>query len=128
MEANLAEVLHEAAREGWIHSAHDVSSGGLVTNLAESCLAGDLGVTFDADEGVDARQMLFSESPGRVVVTVPSRHVLAFAQLCEDARVPLRDAGTVGGRRLEIEDLVDVTLDELRRAHEGGLPIALDDR
>ena len=34
MEANLGEVLHEAAREGLLYSAHDVGHGGLELGIA----------------------------------------------------------------------------------------------
>jgi phosphoribosylformylglycinamidine synthase subunit PurL len=70
-------------------------------------------------------QALFSESPGRVVVTLPSRHVRSFAQLCADAEVPLRDIGTVGGERLVIRDLLDLPLGEVEAAFDGGLPRTL---
>jgi phosphoribosylformylglycinamidine synthase II len=125
VEAALMQVLGEAARQRLLHSAHDVSGGGLVVTLVESCLAGDVGVTFHEGAGLPAAQALFSESPGRVVVTVPSASVPAFARLCADADVLLRDAGTVGGDRLVIGDLLDLDLEDVRLAHESGLPAAL---
>jgi phosphoribosylformylglycinamidine synthase subunit PurL len=126
IEANLGEVLSEAAREGLLHSAHDVGGGGLLANLAESAVAGDVGVSIVGIDDADPVQWLFSESPGRVVVTVPSHHVLAFAQLCEDAAVPLRDIGTVGGDRLEIVGLLDLDLEDVRSAYDGGLDRVLE--
>ncbi|MBW3659182.1 MAG: phosphoribosylformylglycinamidine synthase subunit PurL [Actinobacteria bacterium] len=124
-EAALAEVLVEAARQRLLHSAHDVSSGGMVVNLVESCLAGDIGVTFHEGDGLPPAQALFSESPGRVVVTVPSQSVPAFARLCADADVLMRDAGTVGGDRLVIGDLLDLDLEDVREAYGSGLARAL---
>jgi phosphoribosylformylglycinamidine synthase II len=126
MEASLGELLHEAARAGLVHSAHDVGHGGLLTTLVESALAGGFGVVVQPEEGVDPRQVLFSESPGRVVVSVPSVHVRAFAQLCEDAGVPLRDAGTVGGDRVEVTDLLSLDLDDVRRANAEGLAAVVE--
>ncbi len=126
MEANLGEVLHEGARAGLLHSAHDVGHGGLVATLAESCLAGDLGVTVQPEPGVDPRQVLFSESPGRVVVSLPSTAVKAFAQLCADVDVPLRDIGTVGGDRIEIADLLALPLADVRQSNGATLADMLD--
>jgi len=124
LEAALSEVLHEAAREQLVTSAHDVGAGGLLVTLVESCLAGDIGADV-ALEGpiadLSATQQLCSESPGRVVVTVPSSAVRDLATLCADAGVPIQDIGTVGGSRLIIRGLVDLPLDELRAAHSGGL-------
>ena len=127
LEAAIAEVLGVAARERWLHSAHDVSAGGLLVALAESCLAGGIGVEVTVPRGPSAAQALFSESPGRVVVTLPSHHVRVFAQLCADAEVPLGDIGTVGGERLVMRSLVDLHLDDLEVAFGAGLPAALTD-
>jgi phosphoribosylformylglycinamidine synthase subunit PurL len=125
LEAAIAEVLQVAARAGWLHSAHDVSSGGMLVTLAESAVAGDIGIEVDLPRDLSPAQVLCSESPGRVVVTVPSRHVRDLAQLCGDADVPLTDIGTVGGDRLNVEGLVDLGMDEVRRALTGGLAATL---
>ncbi len=137
LEGALAEVLHEAARARLLSSAHDVGSGGLLVALAEACVAGDVGVEVDlsaagtgaADrdaDGLSPTQQLFSESPGRVVVTVPSTNVRAFAQLCADAEVPLRDIGTVGGGRVRVRGLVDLDLEEVRATYTRGLSELLE--
>ncbi len=125
VEAAIAQVLVEAARGGLLRSAHDVSSGGVIASLVESCVAGDIGVSFYEGEGLPAAQALFSESPGRVIVTVPSPNVPAFARLCADAGVLMRDAGTVGGDRISVGDLVDLDLEDVREAYLSGLPVAL---
>jgi phosphoribosylformylglycinamidine synthase subunit PurL len=125
VEAAIGEVLHVAAREQLVQTAHDVSGGGLVVALAEACVAGAIGVEVSLPEELPAVQELWSESPGRVLVTVASQHVRAFAQLCADAEVPLADIGTVGGEGLAFRDLLDLSLDQLEEAFDGGLPAAL---
>ncbi|MEX0705061.1 MAG: AIR synthase-related protein, partial [Nitriliruptoraceae bacterium] len=108
-----------AATEGLVASAHDVSSGGLLVALAESCVAGDVGVEVSLPDDVPTVQALFSESPGRVVVSLASTDVLAFARLCADAEVPVFDLGTVAGDRLAIDRVVDLDLDDLVEASNG---------
>ena len=125
LEGALAEVLHIAVHEGLLASAHDVSAGGLWVTLAESCAAGMIGADVALAEDVSTAQALFSESPGRVVVTLHSRNVKPFAQLCADAEVPLTDIGTVGGERLTIRDVVDLDLAAVEEAFDAGLPEAL---
>ena len=126
LEAALGEVLHIAAGERLLHSAHDVSGGGLLVALVESCVAGDVGVEVSLPGERSLTQELFSESPGRVVVSLPSTNVKAFAQLCSDAEVPLTDIGTVGGRTLHVREGVELDLGEVEAAFEGGLPALLD--
>ena len=137
VEGAIGEVLHEAARARMLSSAHDVGSGGLLVALTEACVAGDVGVEVDlsavgaaetdaAGTALSATQQLFSESPGRVLVTMPSAHVRAFAQLCADAQVPLTDVGTVGGERVRVRGLVDLDLEEVRSAYGSGLSELLE--
>ncbi|HKJ55262.1 MAG TPA: phosphoribosylformylglycinamidine synthase subunit PurL [Nitriliruptoraceae bacterium] len=126
LEARLALVLAEAARNGYLNSAHDISSGGLVANLAESATTGDIGVQIVPTERVHPSQLLFSESPSRVLVTVPSHHVRAMARLCVDADVALSDVGTVGGDRISIEGVLDLGLEDVRTAHMSAVPRAVD--
>jgi len=124
LEAAISEVLQEAAREQLVTAAHDVGTGGLLVALAEACAAGDIGAEIELEgelAGLSPTQQLFSESPGRVLVTVASPNVKDFAELCADAAVPLTDIGTVTGERLTVRGLVDLELEALRDALEGGL-------
>jgi phosphoribosylformylglycinamidine synthase subunit PurL len=125
LEGAIAEVLHVAAREQLVQTANDVSGGGLLATLAESSVGGSIGVEVSLPPELSPAQALWSESPGRVVVTVASQHVRAFAQLCADAEVPLSDVGTVGGDRLVVRDLLDLPLDEVEAAFDGGLAATL---
>ena len=78
--------LHRAIRAGLVSSCHDVSDGGLAVALAETAFAGGLGVVADL-AAVPAREvgrdddLLFSETPGRFVVTVPLAAAPAFDTL-----------------------------------------------
>ena len=69
-ERALSELLVEAT--GVLSSAHDLSDGGLAQTLAESCLRNGVGVRVELGDipGGDPFVALFSESAGRVLVTV----------------------------------------------------------
>ncbi|MBY5160982.1 phosphoribosylformylglycinamidine synthase subunit PurL [Nitriliruptoria bacterium AS10] len=126
LEARLAVVLGEAARAGLLHSAHDISDGGLVAALADSAVLGDIGVQIVPTERKDPAQLLFSESPSRVLVTTPSDSVRELARLCADAEVPLADVGTVGGTTIDVQGLLTLSLEDVRDAHLRGVPTAVD--
>lgn len=125
MEAAIAEVLYEAARTGLIESAHDVSGGGLLVTLVESAVAGMIGCDIVLPAGVSALQLLFSESPGRVLVSLPGKNVPALALLCKDFGVPVVDMGTVGGETVRVGELIELPLDAIEAAFFGGLEQAL---
>ena len=77
--------------------------------LAESCLKGNLGA------GIDAPLDYFDESPSRIVVSTSQPDALA------KLGVPMTRLGSVGGQRLIIPGVGDLSLDDMRSAYEGGL-------
>ena len=66
----LAEVLIAGSRDGMLDSAHDLSDGGLAQALVESALAKGVGARIALPAGPYAFVQLFSESAGRVLVSV----------------------------------------------------------
>ncbi len=123
-EARLQRLLVEAARRGLLRSAHDVSVGGLITTVVESCLPADLGADLEPEEGLARHQWLFSESPSRVVVSTADAD--ALAALCAELDVPVRALGTVvAAPRIRVADWFTLELAEARAAVESGLPQAL---
>ncbi|MDH4120740.1 MAG: AIR synthase-related protein [Deltaproteobacteria bacterium] len=87
-----------ATRERVLASAHDCSDGGLAVALAETAFAGGLGMTLDLGplaqaEGLAPHELLFAESPGRFVVTVPPSQQARFEKLL--AGLPCHRLGTV---------------------------------
>jgi phosphoribosylformylglycinamidine synthase len=90
--------LHAAVLEGEVRSAHDVSDGGLAVTLAESAFAGGLGMEVDVGPLAEAAglapwELLFSESPCRLVVTVSLVHAASFE--ARFAGLPLHRLGSV---------------------------------
>ncbi len=100
-EKRLAGLL-AAARDEWlISSAHDLSEGGLAQALAEGVMRFGVGARVWLNEiierdGVDAATALFSESTGRVIVTVPREDDVKFRGLCEGRGYPV---ARIGGQR-----------------------------
>ena len=120
-EKALAELLREAV--GLVTSAHDLSDGGLAQALVESVLVRDVGATVSV-EG-DPFVTLFSESAGRVLVTVPAGDVERLTALAERHGVPVATLGGTGGDRLSFDGLFDVELPLLRDTWTRTLPDAL---
>ena len=66
LQALVIDLVRHAVRSGYASSAHDLSSGGLATALAESCLASGLGAEVDVSDLSlgDPYETLFGEGPG----------------------------------------------------------------
>lgn len=131
-ERTLAEVLTKAASVGHLAAAHDLSDGGLIQALVESCLRCGVGATIALPEGHNNGTMPFlylvSESAGRAIVAVPVGHEKAFTALCEEHELPWTAIGVVDAKSgaLEVRGQFRIPLDELRAAHTGTLPRLLE--
>lgn len=78
-------------------------------------------------DGVDAASALFSESTGRVLVTVPREDDVKFRGLCEGRDYPVMRIGVTDdeGAKLEVQGVFTVSVAELPRALAGHAPVLL---
>ncbi len=111
--------LLRAIKAGCVLAAHDVSQGGLAVTLAEMSFSGGFGAVVDlssapSEKGVSALELLFGESPSRIVVEVSREKETEFRRLTGGlpvARIgsvqerPELEAG-LGGRGLLKEDIL----------------------
>lgn len=95
-ERALCQVLQRCAAQKLVHSAHDVSDGGLAVTLIESALAGKM--SFDvtlAMDNLDARALLFGESQGRAVISCDPQQLEAVMKVAAEFGVEAAAVGTV---------------------------------
>jgi phosphoribosylformylglycinamidine synthase len=123
-EKLLADVLITASRDGLLASAHDLAEGGLAQALVECCLPGDVGAHITLPQGADPFVTLFSESTGRVLVSVNRPEEERFTALCTERGLPCMRLGEVDLLRPEVEvaGLFRLPLRELRAAWSSTLP------
>ena len=127
---NLAEVQRDMAnllaemQAGRVSSCHDLSEGGLGVALAETAFKTDLGLHLNLAHLTAAE--LFSETPGRFVVTVPQEAALDFEEAMGDSA---RMVGTVTNTHwLQLnlqDDYVNENLNELQNLWEEAIPCQL---
>jgi phosphoribosylformylglycinamidine synthase len=127
-EQALAELLHAAAIEGLLASAHDLSEAGLAQAVVESSLRFNVGARIWLNEiverdGVDLTSALFSESTGRVLGSVGREDDVKFVGLCEARGIPvLRIGVTDSTAELNIQDIALWQLDDVRAQWSATLP------
>lgn len=66
--------------------------------------------------------LLFGEDQARYVLAVPADLANFLQANAEGAGVPFRSLGTVGGDAVIIDDLVNLSVTDLGKAHEGWFP------
>ncbi len=121
-ERLIGQVLVAGSRDGMLSSAHDLSDGGLAQALVESALRNDVGARVVLPAGLSPFVQLFSESAGRVLVSVPRSEELRFTEMCGARGLPCLRIGVTDGTRLEVQDVLEVELAELRARHEATFP------
>ena len=108
-------------------SCHAVGRGGLGVHLALMTMAGGLGMEIDLSQvpappdGLCDEELLFSESAGRFILTVPPDHQAVFEKLCKGLAVCCVGTVTDTHGRLKItgtrgEPIVDLPCDVLEAA------------
>ncbi len=132
-EKRLAGLIQAASQQELVSSAHDLSSGGLGQALAEGVMRFGVGARVWLREimerdGVDAATALFSESTGRVIVSVPREEDVKFRGLCEGRGYPVLRIGVTDPAAdgdepaLEVQGVFTLTVPELRAVSQGTLP------
>src|SRR6266702_3755756 len=123
-ERLLADVLIDSARAGLVDSAHDLAEAGLAAALVEACLHRNVGARVVVPEGVDPFVLLFAESAGRAIVTVPRGDEGRFTDMCADRGLPFARIGVVDvlSTDLEVQEQFTVSLADLRSAWSEPLP------
>ncbi|MEU9793868.1 phosphoribosylformylglycinamidine synthase subunit PurL [Streptomyces sparsogenes] len=121
-ERLLAEILISASRDGMVDAAHDLSDGGLIQAVVESCLRGGKGARIVVPDGIDPFVFLLSESAGRAVVAVPRSEELRFKDMCGARGLPAARIGVVDGDAVDVQGQFSIPLAEVREAHEATIP------
>jgi phosphoribosylformylglycinamidine synthase subunit PurL len=127
-EKALAEVLIRASRRAMLGSAHDLAEGGLAQALVESALRRGLGARIELPGDADPFVWLFSESAGRVLVSVKEGTAGDLAALCEINGVKLTKLGEVTATEdatLELVGQFTVPLDRIVQAWQGTIPAVM---
>jgi phosphoribosylformylglycinamidine synthase II len=118
--ANLAlyHAMSKANAHGWVASAMPVTFGGLGVALAKKCIAGGLGMELRLLSTLRLDQYLFSESTGRVVVTIDPKHKQDFEFLfAHDAHF----LGTVTEEPVLSIDGIEINVADLETAYKNPL-------
>lgn len=116
-ERALATLIRDATH--LITSAHDLSEGGLAAALAESALRFGVGAQISLD---DPFAQLFTESGARAIVTVTEAEHEGFVEFAAAAGVELTSLGRTGGDALNVVDVLEIPVSELREAWSAPLP------
>ncbi len=110
-----------AGKPSLLNSVHDVGSGGIAVALAESAAASGVGARV---ENLESVAELFTERPGRFLVTTTKLDVLFLA--AKEAGVAAEVIGRTGGDTLVIEGHAEISVEVLRNRRDNAVAELLD--
>ncbi|HRN74174.1 MAG TPA: phosphoribosylformylglycinamidine synthase subunit PurL [Ginsengibacter sp.] len=96
LHLNIEKLIHSKL----IHSAHDLSEGGLFIALAESAFYNNIGFSVKAAQSYRKDAYWFGEAQGRVLVSVSPEKKQAFEA---SLTVPFELLGVTGGSNIELD-------------------------
>lgn len=112
-EQEIQQCCRRLIRNGYVQSAHDCSKGGLIVTLAESCMPEELGIQVDVDPDMRLDHYLFSETPSRIVISVPEDQKSAVQEEIEVFDLPYTVLGNVQSDRFAINGVIDLSVEKM---------------
>jgi len=106
-ERDLHKLILHLIDNGLINSAHDISDGGIITAIAESCIINPikaLGAKVKIPIKTREDFSFFSESQSRVIVSVNPESKEKFEEIVSKSFTPFLLLGNVNGTSLNVND------------------------
>ncbi len=124
-EQQLQKIVLKLIKEKIINSAHDVSEGGIICAVAESCIINNtnsIGAKVKLPVKTREDFSFFSESQSRVIVSLSEEKEKDFLKILNDMNFPFLLLGTTGGTKFIVNDKFDITLDKLNELYYQSIP------
>ena len=116
--------LLQAEQSGLVASAHDLSEGGLAVAAAETVFKTELGLNADFRD-LDKKQF-FSETPGRMLVSVAPENVAAFEEIMQDDAMPAGEVAATQWLEIHLADAeLNLPVAQMQKLWEEALPCAM---
>jgi phosphoribosylformylglycinamidine synthase len=132
-EASLHKLLQALADRKLVHSARDISDGGIAVSLAQAAFSNGIGASVEQDPSLMAHPLfgLFSEPSSTMLVTAHPDSVSEIEALANEYTFLAARIGTTGGHHLEItvdhQTFISAPLAGLRKLWASALEATLHD-
>ncbi len=122
---NLYIKMSQATQKQLLHSAHDLSDGGLATALAESLFGTNLGAEVDLSvfENLTTEAKLYSESHSRFVVSISPENKQEFEKIFGNFAFylgKLNDSGNLSIKE-NSRTIIEMSVDQLEKSAQSTL-------
>ena len=112
-ESSLQNSLLEIIDNKLISSAHDISSGGISTAIAESCILGEIGSTVILN-GTNKKSIYFGENRTAVIVSCSPKNIKKIFKIANKYNIESKEIGEVTGDCLIINKDINIKVERLK--------------
>jgi phosphoribosylformylglycinamidine synthase subunit PurL len=125
-EKKNGDLVRGLIADGIVRAAHDLSDGGLGVAAAEMALGSDVGVSIGYQGDLSDAGFLYAEDQARYLIALSPNKMDEFDKRARAAGVTYLVVGEASGREISYlgasGNRESVSLEDLRKAHEGWLP------
>jgi phosphoribosylformylglycinamidine synthase len=118
LEKSVEDACRESIQAGIISSAHDCADGGLAVTLAECCITGKKGAVLEINAKIRNDALLFGETQSRIVISLPENNFDSLKEIANKYEAPIQILGKVEGNSLKIDNLINIEVEQFKKAWE----------
>ncbi len=130
VEKKLHDSLLKLIGKKLINSAHDISEGGIVSAIAECCIMNEnnfIGAEINVPIKTRKDFSLFSESQSRIIVSIKPENKDELEKILNESKQIFTYLGKTGGKKLKVNDEINISLDELAENYYLTIPRIMND-
>ena len=130
MEKKVQDTVLELIKKELINSAHDVSEGGIISAIAESCIINDenpIGAVVEIPVKTREDFSFFSESQSRIVVSTSEKNKKEFEKYLSTQKQEYFYLGKTGGNKFSVNNKMELMLNELSDIYFNTIPRIMND-
>ena len=130
VEKKLHDSLLKLIGKKLINSAHDISEGGIVSAIAECCIMNEnnfIGAEINVPIKTRKDFSLFSESQSRIIVSIKPENKDELEKILNEYKQIFTYLGKTGGKKLKVNDVINISLDELAEKYYLTIPRIMND-
>ena len=114
-EKNNGETLLQLIKNDFIKSAHDVSLGGILTEISKMCIKSNKGIKFNKSKNlISELEYFFSEDQRRYLIEINKKDLKEVVKILNKNSVHHEELGVIINKDMIINDKTKLTIDELK--------------
>ena len=114
-EKNNGKTLLELIDKKLVLSAHDISSGGLLTCLSEMCISGNMGAEINSPKSlINLNEYFFGEDQSRYIIEIDKKNTDKAASILNKNSVFFEKIGNTQKEYLSLDGEFNISIEELK--------------